>query len=115
VHEPTLTIAQGMARMLSHSLTGRHIEGIWYPLFQPLNIWFLQKLTRRKRHTSVVVFGQEVCFGMGIERGTPGQMRYGAPIEIIDMGKTHIPLQVFTEYLETLKAIWTYVWVFAEL
>ena len=66
-----------------------------------------RRLTRR--HTSVVVFGQEICFGRGIEMGHPGSMRYGSPVQKLEMGITHIPLDVYEEYLESLKLVWTYV------
>jgi thiol-disulfide isomerase/thioredoxin len=80
-------LSQGMARMMSMPLTGRQIDGIW--------------------HTSVVVFGREICFGQGIQIFQPEITPYGAPVEKISMGQTMIPPDVFWEYIETMKTIWT--------
>jgi thiol-disulfide isomerase/thioredoxin len=72
---------------MSMALTGRQIDGIW--------------------HTSVVVFGKEICFGQGIQIFQPEITPYGAPVEKISLGQTMIPADVFWEYIETMKTIWT--------
>ncbi|KAJ3052534.1 hypothetical protein HK097_006100 [Rhizophlyctis rosea] len=78
-------LSQGMARMLSVQLTGRQIDGIW--------------------HTSVVVYGKEYYFGQGILVASPG------PYRVLwfwfDMGHTQIPQDVFLEYIDTLRGVWT--------
>ncbi|KAL2918778.1 hypothetical protein HK105_201612 [Polyrhizophydium stewartii] len=89
-HPVTLLVydlSQGMARALSMGLAGRQIDGIW--------------------HTSVVVFGTEHCFGQGVETFVPGTAPHGTPVERIDMGITHIPKDIFDEFLAHMRTIWT--------
>ncbi|KND03977.1 uncharacterized protein SPPG_01426 [Spizellomyces punctatus DAOM BR117] len=80
-------LSQGMARMLSMNLVGRLIEGIW--------------------HTSVVVYGTEHYFGQGVMESMPGRTHHGVPLQVIDMGRTHIPRDMFLEYLDGMKKHWT--------
>ncbi|TPX56667.1 hypothetical protein PhCBS80983_g04374 [Powellomyces hirtus] len=80
-------LSQGMARMMSRQLTGRQIDGIW--------------------HTSVVVYGVEYFFGQGIMESRPGQTHHGVPLQVIPMGQTQIPRDMFLEYLEGMKEAWT--------
>ncbi|KAI9098096.1 PPPDE putative peptidase domain-containing protein [Phlyctochytrium arcticum] len=80
-------LSQGMARMLSQNLVGRQIDGIW--------------------HTSVVVFGQEYFFGQGIMQSPPGQTHHGVPLQVIPMGETQIPKDIFLDYLNGMKEHWT--------
>ena len=80
-------LSQGFAKAMSLPLAGRQIDGIW--------------------HTSVVVYGREYCFGQGIEVFEPGKAPHGVPVEKIAMGKTEIPKEVFLEYLENMRAVWT--------
>ena len=50
-------LSQGMARVMSAQLLGKHIEGVW--------------------HTGIVAFGEEWYFGGGIQRGAPGFTHFG--------------------------------------
>lgn len=58
-------------------------------------------------HTSVVVFGQEFYYGQGIMTSAPGTTQHGRPLEVVDMGETYLPLEVFVEYLESLRSEYT--------
>ncbi|KAG0346928.1 hypothetical protein BG004_000512 [Podila humilis] len=80
-------LSQGMARTMSLGLTGRQIDGIW--------------------HTSVVIFGREWWFGQGIMNAIPGTTMHGNPVERIDMGETEIPEEVFMEFLDNMREIYT--------
>ncbi|KAJ3181176.1 hypothetical protein HDU87_001305 [Geranomyces variabilis] len=80
-------LSQGMARIMSRQLTGRHFEAIY--------------------HTAVVVYGTEYYFGQGIMESRPGQTHHGVPLEVIPMGQTEIPREMFLEYLQELKQVWT--------
>ncbi len=80
-------LSQGMAKTLSLGMTGTQIDGIW--------------------HTSVVLYGREYCFGQGIEVFRPGTAPYGQPVERIPMGTTLIPKEVWLEYIDNMKEIWT--------
>ncbi|XP_053687433.1 uncharacterized protein LOC128736941 [Sabethes cyaneus] len=76
-------LTQGMAAMMSQSMLGRHIEGIW--------------------HTAVVVFGREHFFGSnGITSCIPGTTVLGEPLKKEIIGQTFIPLPVFTDYVRGL-------------
>ncbi|KAI8341976.1 PPPDE putative peptidase domain-containing protein [Chlamydoabsidia padenii] len=80
-------LSQGMAKQMSMSLTGKQIDGIW--------------------HTSVVVYGQEFYFGQGILVDNPGTTHHGQPLEIIDMGLTYLPREVFLEYIDSQRSVYT--------
>lgn len=80
-------LSQGMAKIMSMGLVGKQIDGIW--------------------HTAVVVHSKEYCFGQGIEVMLPGHTRYGTPVDEIDMGLTEIPLDIFDEYIDTMRSVWT--------
>ncbi|RHZ83274.1 hypothetical protein Glove_99g295 [Diversispora epigaea] len=76
-------LTRGMAKSLLPSLTGQQLEGIW--------------------HTSIVIYGLEYYFGYGIIFELPGQTIHGVPIEIIDMGETEVPQEIFEEYIDELR------------
>jgi desumoylating isopeptidase 1 len=80
-------LSQGMAKTMSLGLIGKQLDGIW--------------------HTSVVVYGKEYCFGQGIEEMIPGNAPYGHPVQRFDMGFTEIPKEVFLDYMNTLRTVWT--------
>lgn len=76
-------------------------------------------------HTSIVFGGAEVFFGLGVQTCRPGSTHHGecylsyyapinlpltfigAPMEIIRLGKTSLPEDVISEYLDSLKQIYT--------
>ncbi|KAI0244462.1 hypothetical protein L0F63_001760 [Massospora cicadina] len=59
------------------------------------------------RHTSVVVYGKEIYYGQGIFVVNPGTTHHGPPLEIVDLGTTELPEEVFFEYLEELQDSYT--------
>lgn len=73
-------LSQGMARMMSLAWTGTFFEAIW--------------------HTSVVVHGQEVYFGQGIQRATPGMTHLGPPMKTINMSSTAKSQQEWQAWLD---------------
>ncbi|ODV90041.1 hypothetical protein CANCADRAFT_99920 [Tortispora caseinolytica NRRL Y-17796] len=77
-------LSRGLAKQLSQSLIGKQIDGIW--------------------HTSVVVHGSEIFFGQGIQQCSPGMTHHGKPVQIIDMGDTELPHELFIEYLDSLRS-----------
>ncbi|MQL71674.1 hypothetical protein Taro_003995, partial [Colocasia esculenta] len=72
-------LSQGLARQLSSSFLGKVIDGIW--------------------HTGIVVYGNEYYFGGGIQHASVGTTPYGTPIRVVDLGVTHVPKELFEEYL----------------
>ncbi|CAL4917129.1 unnamed protein product [Urochloa decumbens] len=80
-------LSQGMARQLSATILGKAIEGIW--------------------HTGVVVYGREYYFGGGIQQGQPGQTPYGTPVRVEDLGMTHVPREVFEDFLREIGPRYT--------
>ncbi|CAD6212857.1 unnamed protein product [Miscanthus lutarioriparius] len=80
-------LTQGMARQLSATILGKAIEAIW--------------------HTGVVVYGREYYFGGGIQQGQPGRTPYGTPIRVEDLGVTHVPREVFEEFLREIGPRYT--------
>ncbi|RKP09685.1 PPPDE putative peptidase domain-containing protein [Thamnocephalis sphaerospora] len=80
-------LSRGMARAMSMPLTGRQIGG---PAQRP---W----------HTAVVVYGKEHYFGQGLQTAQPGVTPYGGPVEVVDMGITHLPEDVFSDYLASVR------------
>ncbi len=80
-------LSHGLARSLAPQLLGFPLEGIW--------------------HTSVVVYGKEYLYGQGIQQTFPGTTQHGQPYEIVDLGTTEIPQEIFEEYLLDLSEDFT--------
>nr|CAB3499407.1 unnamed protein product [Digitaria exilis] len=80
-------LSQGMARQLSATILGKAIEGIW--------------------HTGVVVYGREYYFGGGIQQGQPGRTPYGTPVRAVDLGVTHVPREMFEDFLREIGPRYT--------
>lgn len=80
-------LSQGLARQLSVSFLGRAIEGIW--------------------HTGIVVYGNEYYFGGGIQHSPVGKTPYGKPLKVVELGITHLPKEVFEEYLQEISPRYT--------
>ncbi|EON69595.1 hypothetical protein W97_08855 [Coniosporium apollinis CBS 100218] len=80
-------LSKGMARQMSRQFLGIHIGAVY--------------------HTAVVFGGVEYFFGAGVQTCYPGTTHHGAPMEIIPLGRTDLPLDVILEYLESLKQIYT--------
>lgn len=66
-------------------------------------------LTRRliRRHTGVVVYGNEYYFGGGIQSSPVGTTPYGRPLRTVELGVTHIPREVFEDYLRDIAPRYT--------
>ena len=69
---------------MSQSFLGKQIDGVW--------------------HTGVVCFGKEFFFGGGIQHDVPGRTPYGVPVERKELGETHIPEDVFIEFLQEISS-----------
>lgn len=80
-------LSQGLARQLASSLLGRAIEGIW--------------------HTGIVVYGNEYYYGGGIQHTPAGKTPYGKPLKVIELGITHLPKEIFEEYLQDISPRYT--------
>ncbi|KAF8402082.1 hypothetical protein HHK36_013034 [Tetracentron sinense] len=80
-------LSQGLARQLSMTFLGKVIEGIW--------------------HTGVVVYGNEYYFGGGIQHAPAGTTPYGTPIRVVDLGFTHVPKELFEQYLQEISPRYT--------
>ncbi|EGD92263.2 hypothetical protein H113_00161 [Trichophyton rubrum MR1459] len=75
-------LSKGLARDLSRPLTGVQIDAIY--------------------HTSIVLDGTEYFFGRGIQQAAPGSTHHGQPMETINLGRTDLPLDMISEYMESL-------------
>lgn len=80
-------LSQGLARQLSTTFLGKVIAGVW--------------------HTGVVVYGKEYYFGGGIQHSPTGQTQYGKPCKVVDLGVTHVPMEMFEEFLEEISPRYT--------
>ncbi|PKY00080.1 thioredoxin [Aspergillus campestris IBT 28561] len=80
-------LSKGLARMYSLPLTGTQIDAIY--------------------HTSLVVSGVEYYFGHGIQTAAPGSTHHGEPIEKVHLGATELPVDVISEYVQSLNEIYS--------
>ncbi|XP_010245977.1 PREDICTED: desumoylating isopeptidase 1-like [Nelumbo nucifera] len=80
-------LSQGLARQLSTTFLGKAIEGIW--------------------HTGIVVYRNEYYFGRGIQHSPVGTTPYGTPIRVVELGVTHVPKELFEEYLREISPRYT--------
>ncbi|CAB3239020.1 unnamed protein product [Arctia plantaginis] len=76
-------LTNGLASVLSPSILGRQIEGVW--------------------HTAIVAYQREFFYGGGgITSCSPGSTQLGQPLRIERLGETFVPFQLFVEYLQAL-------------
>jgi hypothetical protein len=80
-------LSKGMARNLSAALLGVQIDAIY--------------------HTAIVMGGIEYVYDGGVKTVKPGQTHLGKPMQIIQLGETHLPEDVILEYLDSLREIYT--------
>lgn len=76
-------LSQGMARMLSPSLLGKQIDGIW--------------------HTGIVLYSYEYYYGGGIQSAAPGMTMAGKPQTVIDLGYTDKTPDEFHSFLQSVS------------
>lgn len=81
-------LSKGLARVMSRGLVGIQIDAVY--------------------HTSLVLGGVEYFYGAGVQTCLPGQTHHGQPMEVINLGKTELPMDVVLSYLESLKELYTY-------
>lgn len=80
-------LTRGMARQMSQQFLGIQIDAVY--------------------HTAVVFGEVEYFFGAGVQTCYPGATHHGRPMEVIDMGRTELPLETILDYLESLKEVYT--------
>ncbi|XP_050499548.1 uncharacterized protein LOC114329633 isoform X1 [Diabrotica virgifera virgifera] len=77
-------LSQGMAAIISPTIIGKKIDGIW--------------------HTSIVIYNREYFFGSrGVESCNPGTTALGRPLRVEVLGETQVPYTVFIDYLKGLS------------
>jgi desumoylating isopeptidase 1 len=54
------------------------------------------------RHTGIEVYGVEYYFSGGIQQSPAGTTAFGTPLRVVDLGVTHIPKDIFEEYLNEI-------------
>ncbi|XP_047024764.1 uncharacterized protein LOC124633545 isoform X3 [Helicoverpa zea] len=76
-------LTNGLASLLSPTILGRQIEGVW--------------------HTAIVVYQREFFYGGGgITSCAPGGTQLGAPLRVEHLGDTFVPYAVFGDYIQGL-------------
>ncbi|KAF2489724.1 DUF862-domain-containing protein [Lophium mytilinum] len=80
-------LSKGLARQLSRQFLGTQIDAVY--------------------HTALVFGGVEYFFGQGIQTCYPGTTHHGAPMEVIPLGETALPMEIILEYMDSLKQIYT--------
>lgn len=56
------------------------------------------------RHTGIGVYGREYFFGAGIHNVRIGGSPFGKPLEVLELGYTQIPKDVFKEFLQGIAS-----------
>ncbi|KAG0606396.1 hypothetical protein M758_9G138000 [Ceratodon purpureus] len=77
-------LTRGVARQLSKTFLGNAIEAVW--------------------HTGIGVYGREYFFGAGIHNVRIGGSPFGKPLEVLELGYTQIPKDVFQEFLQGIAS-----------
>ncbi|KAI9646898.1 hypothetical protein NHQ30_004898 [Ciborinia camelliae] len=81
-------LSKGVARNFSAAFMGVQIDAVY--------------------HTAVVFGGIEYTYDGGVKTVKPGCTHLGKPMQVLELGKTDLPMDVILEYLESLKAIYTF-------
>ncbi|KAI0157890.1 P-loop containing nucleoside triphosphate hydrolase protein [Hypoxylon sp. FL1284] len=87
VHLLVYDLSNGLARQMSQSLLGFQLDAIY--------------------HTSIELGGIEYVYDSGINTVKPGQSHLGPYLQRLHLGRTELPMEVITEYLESLAEIYT--------
>lgn len=76
-------LSHGLARQMSMQYLGIQIDAVY--------------------HTSVVLNNIEYYYGAGIQMGMPGMTHHGRPMQVVNLGKTSLPLDLIESYLESIR------------
>lgn len=87
VHLLVYDLSQGMARQMSMGFLGFQLDAIY--------------------HTSIELDGLEYVYDGNVVAITPGSSHLGQPLQRLHLGKTQLPKDVITQYLESLRSIYT--------
>lgn len=80
-------LSGGLARNISATLLGIQIDAIY--------------------HTGLVFGNIEYTYDGGIKTIQAGSTHLGQPLQIVELGKTNLPMEVIMDYLESLREIYT--------
>lgn len=87
VHLLVYDLSNGLARQMSMALLGFHLDAVY--------------------HTSIELNGIEWVYDGGINTIRPGSSHLGQPLQRIHLGKTELPIEVVTEYVDSLRDVYT--------
>ncbi|CAN8095205.1 unnamed protein product [Discula destructiva] len=87
VHLLVYDLSQGLARQMSMGLLGFQLDAVY--------------------HTSIELDGLEYVYDGSIVAIAPGTSHLGQPLQRLHLGKTQLPEDVITQYLESLREIYT--------
>lgn len=87
VHLLVYDLSNGLAKQLSRNLLGFQLDAIY--------------------HTSIELGGVEYVYDGGINQIKPGTSHLGQPLQRLYLGRTELPIDVITEYLQSLAEIYT--------
>ncbi|KAJ1692392.1 hypothetical protein LUZ63_009090 [Rhynchospora breviuscula] len=80
-------LSNGLAKQFSTAFLGKPIEAVW--------------------HTGIEVYGTEYYFSGGIQQSPAGTTPFGTPLRVVDLGMTHIPKDIFEDYLKDIAPRYT--------
>ncbi|KAF3341129.1 desumoylating isopeptidase 1 [Carex littledalei] len=80
-------LSNGLAKQFSTAFLGKPIEAVW--------------------HTGIEVYGIEYYFSGGIQQSPAGATPFGTPLRVVNLGETHIPKDIFEEYLNEIAPRYT--------
>ncbi|KAI2623144.1 P-loop containing nucleoside triphosphate hydrolase protein [Hypoxylon sp. NC1633] len=87
VHLLVYDLSGGLAKQVSAGLLGFQLDAVY--------------------HTSIELQGMEYVYDSGINVIHPGTSHLGQPLERIHLGTTELPMDVISEYLDSLRQIYT--------
>jgi desumoylating isopeptidase 1 len=87
VHLLVYDLSGGLAKQLSMGFLGFQLDAIY--------------------HTSIELNGLEYVYDGGIALIQPGSSHLGQPLQRIRLGQTSLPMDVISEYVDSLRQIFT--------
>lgn len=98
-------LSRGLARNMSAALVGVQLDAIYHTAIVLEGVEYgklfrLYSMVDNRILISVVYDG-------GIQMATPGMTHLGKPMQILNLGRTSLPMDIIRDYIESMRPLYT--------